>query len=334
MTIKLVGEAAPVADERLRGWLEEHQRAHPHLTSEVLARRIGVSRAQIDRYLAGKYFKPKPEGDGVNPATSKLESKIRKYRESIEGTERRGYKSTFMKTGAWFKAQKGIEIAINEKLLVIICGSPGRGKTKSITQFIVDNLTALVVRVKCSPNIHAKYFVQRLAQEVGGAISTSGSIAKIEDDIVAQLRKSPRPVIVDQANYLPAKSLGSCSYIWEEAMVPFVLFGTKDLYRTFTSPQMAEDERAQLASRVAVHYLLDDLSVQEVKTIATKVLGPAATDSVVAQVMKMIAGSYRALDNLLPCALELGRANEAQLASGEVTWEEIIVEAGSRLLIA
>ena len=58
-----------------------------------------------------------------------------------------------------------------------------------------------------------------------------------------------------------------------QARVPVVLAGTKALYDRFTTSRLTEEVRAQLASRVGLHYLLPVLTVREVKSIIERALG-------------------------------------------------------------
>jgi hypothetical protein len=66
--------------------------------------------------------------------------------------------------------------------------------------------------------------------------------------------------------------------------VPIVLVGTKELYNLFMNSRMTEDARAQISSRVAMHYLLSELSLAEAKAILKRGLGEDATDEAIAQI--------------------------------------------------
>ena len=58
---------------------------------------------------------------------------------------------------------------------------------------------------------------------------------QLEDRIIEKLRRYPRPLFVDQANYLKEKALGSVCYIWEVARIPIVLAGTNALHTIFAT---------------------------------------------------------------------------------------------------
>lgn len=321
-------------DEDLRCWLAAHIEEHLHLTTTVLSRsdHIGVSRTALDQYLEGTYFLPKESGGtGVNPDGSKVEHRIRAYRERVEGTVRHDYSNTFVETRAWFQLQQACATAIAENVIVVAYGKPGVGKSRGITEFAVRKMTTLPITILCSANITTRYFAQRLARAL--SLNETPPTAKLEDAIAEKLKRNPRPILVDQANYLNEKALGTICYIWEIARVPVVLIGTKDLYELFTTSRLTEDVRAQLSSRVAMHYPLAELSVAEVKAIIQRALGKEATEEVISMIYNVTGGVHRHVDMIVPRINELKKRNEQKLASGEVSMEDIVATAGRRLMV-
>lgn len=157
------------------------------------------------------------------------------------------------------------------------------------------------------------------------------TIAFTEGEIVRILGSYPRPIFVDQANYLNEKSLGTLCYIWEKTKVPIVLVGTKDLYTEFTQTTATEDVRAQISSRVTMYYQLSELSIAEAKAILQGGLEKYATDQVVAEIYNITAGVYRHIEMIIPRIRELIALNKEELESGEATMNDIIKIAGSRL---
>jgi len=320
-------------DEELRCWLVTYIREHPHHTTAVLSRSeyIGVSRRALDAYVAGTYFLPREEGgSGANPATSRIERAVSDYRERVEGVVRHGYQNTFVATRTWRQLEQACATAIDERAIVVIYGRPGVGKSRCLMEYTIRAMATSPVSLLVSCNITPTYFLERLARAVG--LDRGKSMAALEDAIADKLRRYVRPVFVDQANYLSERSLGSLCYIWELARVPVVLVGTKDLYDRFTRSRLTEDVRAQLSSRVAMHYLLSELTVGEAKAIIERALGPETTDETVRQIYSVTGGVHRHVDMILPRILQLTRFNEEKLADGSVTMSEIISVAGSRLM--
>lgn len=330
--LKVVG-GSPEWDEGLRRWLASYIQEHPHHTTVVLSRRenIGVSRTALDNYVEGTYFLSKEAGGlGVNPKGSKIEKQIAAFREKVEGTIRHGYANTFLITRAWEQLQHACATAINENVIVVVYGKPGVGKSRCLTEFAVAKMTTSPVNILCSANITTRYFVQKLAQQLG--LDDHPPTAKLEDNIAEKLKRNPRPLFVDQANYLNEKALGTICYVWEMARIPVVLVGTKDLFDLFTTSRLTEDVRAQLSSRVAMHFPLAELTLTQVKAIITRALGDEATEEAISQIFNVTGGIHRHVDMIVPRINELRQRNQEKLERGEVTMGDIITTAGRRLM--
>jgi DNA transposition AAA+ family ATPase len=320
-------------DEELRSWLENYILRHPHHTTTVLSRSyyIGVTRSVLNSYLAKKYFLPKSlGGEGMNPQTTNIEHAIRTYRERIEGNNRQGYSNTFVATRTWLRLKEACVVAESEKVIVVVQGKPGIGKSRGLIEYAVQEMVIAPVMILCSTNITPHFFAQMIARELG--LDDRMSTANLENLIIDKLRRDPRSLFVDQANYLSHKALGTICYVWERARIPIVLAGTRALFDLFTSSRLKEDVRAQLASRVALHYLLPELEIGEVKAMVSRALGEDATNEVIAQIYNITGGVHRHVDMIVPRVLELKERNLDGLAKGEVSMKQIVTTAGSRLM--
>lgn len=332
--LKIVGNGKDVGDEDLRLWLQGFITEHPHLSTKELSRsdHIGVSRTALDAYLNGTYFLPKSSGGlGVDPKNTKIEPKIRLYRDKVEGTDRHGYKNSFIETRSYMQFRHACKTAIEENVIVVVYGKPGVGKSRSLQEFSTGQLQTMPIQILCSANITTRYFVQKIAREV--ALDDRAPTAQLEDRIAEKLRRNSRPLFVDQANYLNEKALGTICYLWERARIPIVLLGTKDLFELFNTSRLTEDVRAQLSSRVAMHYPLMELSLEEVKTIVVRVLGDNASAKTVEQLYKSTNGNHRHLDMILPRLSELISKNQEGLDRGDIQLENLVDRAGSRLMV-
>ncbi|MDT5063174.1 MAG: hypothetical protein QOH63_3633 [Acidobacteriota bacterium] len=321
-------------DEELRKWLESYIKKYPHHTTAILSRSefIGISRAALDAYLVGKYFLPVEEGGhGADLETSKLEDSIRDYRIRVEGTERYNLADAYIETRTYRQLKLGCSIAVSENVIAVIYGRPGVGKTVGLNEFAKREMLTAPIIILCSGNITWTYFVEMLAESLG--LNTRVKATKLENIIAEKLSRTPRTIFIDQANYLDEKGLGTICHIWEKAHVPIGLFGTKDLFDLFMKSRMTEDVRAQLSSRIAFHFLLPELTIEEVKGIVQKALETDATDAIVAQIYNITGGIHRHVDMLLKRAIHLREINKKKLETGEVTMKEIITTAGSRLIV-
>ena len=320
--------------EELRAWLEGYIKRYPHHTTEILARSqyIGVSRRALDAYLAGRYFMPKEEGgEGQNPQTSTVENAIRVYRERVEGTVRHGYANTFKRTRVWEQVGQACDVAINENVIVVIYGRPGIGKSRCLTEYALQKMRTAPITVLCSRNVTPRFFVQRLAREL--RIERQWTIPDLEEAVAEQLRRYPRPLFIDQANFLHERSLGTVCHLWELARIPVVLMGTKALFDLFTKSRLTEEVRDQLSSRVALHYLLSELSLKEAKAIIQQAMGEEATDEAVAQIYSLTGGVHRHVDMIIPRIRHLMELNRKALAEGKVKMSQLIAIAGARLMV-
>lgn len=333
--LKIVGGGSGIGNEELRLWLDRYIKEHPHLTTIILSRNdhIGVSRTALDAYIAGTYFIPKEAGGlGVNPTNTKIEQKIRAYRDRVEGTTRHGYSNSFIETRSWMQFQHACKTAIEENVIVVVYAKPGVGKSRCLQEYSTQKMTTMPIQILCSANITTRYFVQKIARELG--LDDRPPTAQLEDRIAEKLKRGvPRPLFVDQANYLNEKALGTICYLWEKARIPTILIGTKDLFELFNTSRLTEDVRAQLSSRVAMHYPLMELSVEEVKSIVTRMLGAKATADVISQIYNTTGGIHRHVDMMLPRLSEIIRKNETAVESGEVSVISLVEKAGRRLMV-
>ncbi|HYP29381.1 MAG TPA: AAA family ATPase [Blastocatellia bacterium] len=330
--LRIVGGTPATGDEQLRQWLVSHMERNPHLTTAVLSRKehIGMSRPSLEAFIKGIYYLPKTSGgQGVNPLRSKLEPSIRSYRERVEGPQTTGYAQSFIEDRAWLQFQTACKVAIESNLIVIIYGTPGIGKTRCMREYSVRKMTTAPVMIMCSPNVTLRHFVQEIAVAVGA--DHKRPVAQLEQLIIKKLRSAPRPIFVDQANYLNDKSLGTVCYIWELARVPIVLAGTKDLYELFTSSQLQQDVRAQLSSRVAMQFALEALTTEEASLIIKKAL-PDLTAEEVAAMIQGTGANFRSLDFSIPGVIRAKEKYKQQLESGEMKMIQIINWVCSKLI--
>jgi DNA transposition AAA+ family ATPase len=331
--LKIVGEK-PLWDEELRLWLERYIEEHTHHTTEILSRSqyIGLPRKILDEYLGGTYFLPRKSGGrGFKTNNSRVEHLIRRFRDSVEGPLRHGYAKTFVQTRAWICVQNACDTAIRENAIVVVYGRPGVGKSRCLLEFARNSMITAPVFILCSRNTTYSYFAQKIARGLG--ISEHAITPRLEDDIAEKLDKYPRPLFIDQANYLNERSLGTICHIWESANVPIVLAGTKSLFDTFITSQLTEDVRAQLSSRISLYYQLPELSLSEAKAIIQRALSDDATDDLIAQIYNVTGGIHRHIDMLMPRILDLKNRSKEKLEREEVTMMEIVNKASSRLII-
>jgi DNA transposition AAA+ family ATPase len=196
----------------------------------------------------------------------------------------------------------------------------------------MTGLTSSTVFIKGSSTI---IFLTRFCFEERRQRHQSSSRSKASKawSDMRKLTRSPRPIFVDQANYLQERSLGTLCFLWEKRHIPIVLVGTKTLFDNFYQSKLTEDVRGQLTSRIALHYLLPELTKVETEAIIRHALGAEVTDEMVEQIHQATGGNFRSVDMIIPRILELEQRNRQRLADGAIRMDEIIKVAAARLMI-
>jgi len=72
-------------------------------------------------------------------------------------------------------------------------------------------MTTQPISIMCSPNTTPFSFVKRLAHLVGATVRQQTHLT--QEEIVGKLIRAPKPLFIDQANYLDEKSLGTLCFL-------------------------------------------------------------------------------------------------------------------------
>lgn len=166
-------------------------------------------------------------GDGSNPAASNIENAIGAYGERVQGRIRHGYAKRLVETSAWRQLRQACEVAVTEKVIVVIYGKPGVGKSRCLMEYAVREMKTAPLGVLCARNITRRY--ARAAVGARDQLDAGVVTAELEDWIAQKLMRYARVIFLDQANYLNERGLGTICHLWEKAHVPVCLIGTKDL---------------------------------------------------------------------------------------------------------
>lgn len=168
---------------------------------------------------------------------------------SVNDLSRYSYANTFKRTRVWEQVGQACDVAINENVIVVVYGRPGIGKSRCLTEYALQKMRTAPITVLCSRNITPRFFIQKLAKEL--RIERQWTIPDLEEAVAEQLTRYPRPLFIDQANFLHKRSLGTVCHLWELARLSIVLLGTKALFELFIKSKLTEEVRDQLSSRSA-----------------------------------------------------------------------------------
>ena len=195
-------------------------------------------------------------------------------------------------------------------------------------------MSTVPIQVLCSRNTTPWAFGRVLAEEIGLELPRgTPTLHLLEIELARKLMRSPRPIFVDQANYLQERSLGTLCFLWEKRHIPIVLVGTKTLFENFYQSKLTEDVRGQLASRIALLYLLPELTKVKTEAILRHPLGEEVTNEMVEQIHQVTGGNFRGVDMIIPRIPEIERRNRQKFADGAVKMNEVIKVAAAHLMI-
>ena len=109
--------------------------------------------------------------------------------------------------------------------------------------------------------------------------------------------------------------------------------GIKTLFENFYQSKLTEGVRGQLTSRIALRYLLPELTKVETEAMLRHALGEEVTNEMVEQIHQVTGGNFRSVDMIIPRILEIERRNRQKFADGAVKMNEVIKVAAAHLMI-
>jgi site-specific recombinase XerD len=111
---------------------------------------------------------------------------------------------------------------------------------------------------------------------------------------------------------------------WHDALLKskkrprLVLAGTRQLFEKFYQSKLTEEVRGQLTSRIALHYLLPELTQDETKAVLRHAFGSDVTDEMIEHIHQVTGENFRGVDMIIPRILELKECNRQKLDDGTV----------------
>jgi len=264
-----------------------------------VAKAIGCTPGVISSYLSGTY-----KGDVAG-----TEEKIRQYLELEEERAQRTVLPTIpvVKITAWARVTNAIKVAASNKALVSVTGPAGTGKTRAIKEYVATHASTILVLA------HQGYTSRDLFGELCDilSLSTKGTLHAQLKRIVEKIDGSGRPIIVDQAEYLPKLSLDMLRSVRDFADVPIVLVGLPRLNEIIQGDQ---NNFAQMSSRMLLRTKVDNLTDGDVTLLIHAYLGDVSRD-VAAALHKYAHRNARILvEGLIYWCLNLSRLNKAPVA--------------------
>lgn len=144
----------------------------------------------------------------------------------------------------------------------LVYGEPGLGKTYAITWWALQN-DAIFIR--CANNMNARWLLEELAEELGEI--PYPKFANVFNQVITQLVKQPRPIIVDEIDYLTTehKAIETLRDIHDKTDIPIVLIGMTNANRKIMRyrhlyDRISEIQKFEPFSKNDISKIIDELS--------------------------------------------------------------------------
>lgn len=219
-----------------------------------VCRSIKVKSSRFSQILNGTY-----PSDG-----SEVEAKLRDYMDNyvrraqrVQELQKEDRDEIFVSSD-FKKATYVFDECANEHDLGIVYGMAGTGKTTAIREFCKHNPNA--VHIKSNIHTTAAVLLDELCEVL--EITPPRPIYKKLKAVMAELAKSDKILIIDEAENLPLRALETARTLHDETKTPLILVGTPRLIDNLTGKNM---ELRQMYNRIDVKYIMHGLSEDESK---------------------------------------------------------------------
>jgi DNA transposition AAA+ family ATPase len=195
-----------------------------------------------------------------------------------------------------------IEQAAKERSpsIAMFTGKAGLGKSHA-GEFLFVHGGGLLVR--CSRSDTHRTFLLQLAKEVG--LPSKRGAKEMEDYIVEQLLEDPRPIFVDECDYLAEKPavLEGIRDIYDKAQVPVILIGYEHLPKKIKA-------LPQLESRIAKHVQFKSADLEDARLMSEALLDNLTlNDDLLRDLRSQCKGNYRRLHTGLSTVERWAKSN-------------------------
>ncbi|PAF49643.1 hypothetical protein BKH41_02700 [Helicobacter sp. 12S02232-10] len=153
-------------------------------------------------------------------------------------------------------AELVIDIAVDEKEMGIVYGSPGTGKSVIASEYTKSHPNAILI--EATLHTTAKTLLGILSEKL--RLQKSSNLDENVRLIAKELFKRDAVLLIDEGEHLPIKALEDLRRIQDFSSVPVILFGTQILMKNLLGKN---GELAQLSSRIGSRYEMRGLDEAE-----------------------------------------------------------------------
>lgn len=144
----------------------------------------------------------------------------------------------------------------------LVYGEPGLGKTYAITWWAIHNNA---IYIRCTNHMSSRWLLEELVEELGEIPYTK--LSDIFNQVVSQLIKQPRIIIVDEIDYLTMESraVETLRDIHDKTDVPILLIGMGSANRRLMRhkhlyDRISEIQKFELFTKAEISQIIDELA--------------------------------------------------------------------------
>jgi DNA transposition AAA+ family ATPase len=246
--IPMVKEKAQQVAGALKSFIADHD-----YSQRRIAEMLGVSSAQINQFLSGKY-----QGDTVA-----LAAKVVNLINSITRKDKRVKNKPYIETSVARKIGTLItqteSFSDDEGKIGLIIGDGGCGKSKCMQAYADANRNTLYIQLDDA--MTSTLMFAATARDLG--LDSSGSLAAVTRRLIEHLQNRHIIVMLDEASHLTIRHLNQLRQIIViKSRCPLILAGNSDLLKTVMQPSARRgcESLDQFRSRLMQILNLDKLA--------------------------------------------------------------------------
>jgi len=182
--------------------------------------------------------------------------------------------------------------------MALVYGEPGLGKSRTALWWAVKNDA---VYIRSSNMMSGRWFLEELVEELGESPLYKSS--DLFNQAVSQLTQYPRPLIIDEIDYLlsDSKAIETIRDIYDRTEVPIVLIGMNKANKKFIRYRHIYDRFSEILK-------FEIFSFDEVKNIVQE-LSDAEIDEAGIKLIFNHANRFRQIVSIISKAEKISKAN-------------------------
>ncbi len=191
--------------------------------------------------------------------------------------------------------------------MALVYGEPGLGKSRAALWWAVKNDA---VYLRSSNMMSGRWFLEELVEELGEAPMYKSS--DLFNQAISQLSQDPRPLIIDEIDYLlnDSKAIETIRDIYDRVDVPIILIGMNKANKRFMRYRHIYDRFSEI-----LEFKVFDF--EEVKNIVQE-LSEAQIDESAIKLIHNNANRFRQIVSVISKAEKISIANSDLIITSDI----------------